>query len=159
MASNFVPLLDLEIKRLEQVIEGIPDVRRLAELKRVRALYPTVHNVSMVEGIVATDTSSAPVTKSVPGRKMAPERQRALDFVTILLKQEPFPVRTSSLSGALQQKGINIGGSDPVNSLSALLSTSGQFQAHGRSGWTIKLTPEELTENTASNPPGKPDIY
>jgi hypothetical protein len=69
---------------------------------------------------------------------MAPERQRAIEFVSVHLMGQPNPIKTADLLVALQANGINIGGNEPVNSLSALLSTSGKFLAHGRSGWTLK---------------------
>lgn len=139
---EFVASLDAEIGRLEQAVESIPEVRQLAELRRVRALYPQprVMPAAIHEGAKAPDSFSVAVKS--PGRKMAPERQRALGIVTDILSKEILPIKTAHLWAVVERQGIALGGNDPVNSLSALLSTSGQFQAHGRSGWTLKNGPK-----------------
>lgn len=149
MPEDFVASLDTEIDRLQQAVDRIPEVRQLAELKRVRALYSSSGPIKSAERVVIGDHASAVVIRA--GRKMAPGRQRALEFVAMLLGQESGPVKTVTLARAIQQAGIDIGGGDPVNSLSALLSTSGQFQAHGRSGWTLKNTPK--IEPNLGDPP------
>jgi hypothetical protein len=143
----FVASLDAEIARLEGVVENIPEVRQLNELRRVRALYAEPNVI--LQG--TEDDFAEVVAPARPGRKMAPERQQAIDFVAKLLEKELHPIRTITLLEALRGNEIIIGGSDPVNSLSALLSTSGQFMAHGRSGWTLKrdapgLVPVTRTE-------------
>ena len=76
-----------------------------------------------------------------PGRKMSSDRQRALEFAQVHMMGQTQPTKTADLLTALRNNGIEIGGSDPVNSLSALLSTSSRFVAHGRSGWTLKPEP------------------
>lgn len=171
MTTEFIASLDAEIARLQLVVERFPEVRQLTELKRVRALYAGERPRSVIAtgtsiystwsattgaAITAGPTAVATATTltTTPGRKMAPERQRALELVTMLLSTADAPVRTISLAGALAQQGINIGGTDPVNSLSALLSTSGQFLAHGRSGWTLKMGPKIEPNPDAPSEPG-----
>jgi hypothetical protein len=131
--SNFTAALDQEIQHLEKIVEAIPEVVKLRELQRVRALYGPSAGVGQARGFAEVST-----TVSGAGRKMAPERQRAIEFVSVHLTGQTNPIKTADLLLALQGNGIDIGGSDPVNSLSALLSTSGRFVAHGRSGWTLK---------------------
>jgi hypothetical protein len=141
--SDFVFSLNLEIDRLEKAIEHIPEVRKLQELQRVRALYINEHPepgrsaTSQLARSIAANLTLDPVFSS-PGRKMAPERHKAIEFVSSHLMGQVAPIKTADLLVALQNHGINIGGNDPVNSLSALLSTSGRFLAHGRSGWTLR---------------------
>ena len=100
----------------------------------------------------ATDSFSVVVK---PGRKMAPERQRAIEIVMEILRKEVLPIKTAYLWAEVEKEGIALGGRDPVNSLSALLSTSGQFQAHGRSGWTLKNEPR--IEPNPEAPPSDED--
>ena len=141
--TDFTAALDLEIKQLERVVEAIPEVVKLRELQRVRALYINEHPepgrsaASRLARSLAESLTIDPAPLS-PGRKMLPERQQAIAFATVHLTGQVTPIKTADLLSTLRAHGINIGGNDPVNSLSALLSTSGKFVAHGRSGWTLK---------------------
>lgn len=135
--SDFVASLDLEIDRLEKVIGDIPEVQKLRELQRVRSLYIGGRTeVSRLAHSITVSTTTTPAPSA--GRKMSLERQRALEFLTVQLGGQTNPIRTTTILEMLAGNGISIGGNDPVNSLSALLSTSGKFVAHGRSGWTLK---------------------
>ena len=129
---DFVASLDLEIQRLEKAVEDIPEVRKLRELQRIQALY----NDEIVSRVV--DPLIAKYAGGPPGRKMSPQRQRALEVTAEFLADKINPMRTTTILEALAGNGITLGGNDPVNALSALLSTSGKFVAHGRSGWTLK---------------------
>ena len=48
----------------------------------------------------------------------------------------------------LTANNVEVGGSNPLNNLSAMLSTSGLFQSHGRKGWTIKGTIKPVLEES-----------
>jgi hypothetical protein len=149
--SEFLPSLDAEIGRLERAVEAIPEVVKLRELRRVRAMYAESETTSRAAQIVAKIDQAIS-----PGRRMSPERQRALDFIAEqLARAVGGPIRTSTLMEMLTGAGIEIGGSDPLNNLSALLSTSGRFIAHGRSGWTLKRGDpmNEGSEAVAAEPP------
>ena len=109
-------------------------MKQLAELRQLRSLYNTVGELHRkTEELVAKSLSP-----HRPGRRMSSERQQALEFAQVHMKGQVHPTKTVDLLTALIANGIEIGGSDPVNSLSALLSTSSRFVAHGRSGWTLK---------------------
>jgi hypothetical protein len=149
---DFVASLDSEISRLEKAIEDLPEVRQLKELRRVRALYPQpaaqlveVRNMPRPSANISFPVVGRGVVVTV-GRKMAPERLQALDIVRASLENQSLPIKTVDLLDHIRAKGIDLGGNDPVNSLSALLSTSGQFQAHGRSGWTLKSEAQNAAE-------------
>jgi hypothetical protein len=135
MTTPFLASLDAEISRLESVIEALPEAKQLTELRRVRSLYPGPSIA--LRANEAQDSAHFEVTVR-PGRKMSSERQRALEFAQVHMTGQTQPTRTADLLTALRANGIEIGGNDPVNSLSALLSTSSRFVAHGRSGWTLK---------------------
>jgi hypothetical protein len=155
--SQFLPSLDVEIARLEKAIETIPEVVKLRELKRVRALYqqdvthyaPTSPLFHMTTSPLLNPAAMRSIETTTPGRKMSAERQRALDVIAEQLAGVRGPIRTVTLLEMLTGAGIEIGGNDPLNNLSALLSTSGRFVAHGRSGWTLKSEENQ----TVSDPP------
>lgn len=162
MAHPFLPYLISEISRLEQLIDRIPEVRQLNELRRVRALYQALPlpAASGPTGPSPTGTTTellqlekalhmaAESERTGPGRKMAPDRQKAIDLIRQSLENETMPVKTATLLEYIKTLGIDLGGNDPVNSLSALLSTSGHFQAHGRSGWTLKTRSKSAMGDT-----------
>jgi hypothetical protein len=64
-------------------------------------------------------------------------REEALKEARAILDGKTEPTRITDIDARLTEKGIRLGGSDPLNNLSALLSTSGEFTAHGRAGWTL----------------------
>jgi hypothetical protein len=138
--TDFTTALDLEIKHLEEIVESIPEVVKLRGLQRVRAIYLSHSSAHRMEASRVSQDLARALTSSAssPGRRMSPERLQAIEFVSVHLSGQSAPVKTVDLHHALEANGINIGGSDPVNGLSALLSTSGKFVAHGRSGWTLK---------------------
>ena len=68
-------------------------------------------------------------------------------------------MKTGELYDLISKMGIKLGGTDPQNNYSSLLYGRDEFESHGREGWTLKLTPEQLMRNITDNPPGKPDNY
>ncbi len=54
--------------------------------------------------------------------------------------------------------GILIGGNEPRNNLSAMLSNSGLFTSNGRSGWTIRVTGEDGGTDDDPEEEGDPDF-
>ena len=114
--SDFVTSLNLEIDRLEKAIEYTPEVVKLRELQRVRALYIKEHpgfsaanrSAQLLARMLTADPASSP-----PGRKMAPERQQAIEFVPVHLTGQVSPIKTADLLHALQANGITLGGNDP----------------------------------------------
>jgi hypothetical protein len=159
MTTPFLASLDGEISRLETIIEALPETRQLHELRRVRALYSVP---SVLRANDAQDSAHFVMTTR-PGRKMSSDRQRALEFAQVYMAGQTLHTKTVDLLNALISHGIEIGGSDPVNSLSALLSTSGKFVAHGRAGWTLKPSndgsqvsaPAEAGGNPGAGAPGQ----
>jgi hypothetical protein len=144
---SFLTALDEEIRSLHESLDNDPRFIKLRELEHVRALY---------NGNPVSPTESLPVMQSyVPdserlsgaigmgmlaarGRRISHERQAAINEVREFLLGKTEPTKTADLYDHLKSKGIKIGGSDPLNNLSALLSMSSVFQANGRSGWTLK---------------------
>jgi hypothetical protein len=160
--SNFVASLDEEIERLQEAVEKLPEVKQLRELRRVRALYGLPDNnknnklgfdivrfeASLPKLNLDNTLTSGLGMKGATGRKPSPERVRAKEFIRKFLSTRDIPVRTADIFDALKKEGIDIGGNstDPVNNLSAMISGSGEFKAHGRSGWTLKTPAERVAE-------------
>lgn len=112
----------------------------------MRALYDTQAAAISAAATMASDREVVVpgYVIKLGGRKPSPERVKAMDFIRKLLAETDVPVRTVDILEALKIQGIEIGGNDEISNLSAMISGSGEFQAHGRSGWTLK-TAGELT--------------
>jgi hypothetical protein len=134
--------LDAEIMRLEAELAADPRAVKLQELRRVRSLYDEGQEASQANPGVTiileskTSENSTPPSDK-PGRKMSPERIQALMVTRELLKGRASPTRTADILEHLQNQGINIGGNDPQNNLSALLYHAPDFESHGKAGWTL----------------------
>lgn len=150
--TDFATALDLEIQHLEKIVEEIPEVVKLRQLRRVRAIYSTHDTGRRREVSHLSQSLAQALSPSSPGRKMSPERVQALEFVSTHLNEQTAPVKTVDLHRALEANGINIGGADPVNGLSALLSTSGRFMAHGRAGWTLRPSNNDNQVSAPASP-------
>jgi hypothetical protein len=134
---SFLSALDEEILSLRESLNNDPRFLKLKELERVRALYARAEDTPSAvttNGNVTTDSA----TTQVERRRMSPDRKAAIDESRQFLRGKVEPTKTADLLAHLKANGIKVGGSDPMNNLSALLSTSGIFQANGRLGWTLK---------------------
>jgi hypothetical protein len=132
--------LDAEIATLEAELSADPRVARLDQLKRLRRDYlalPTIEPAAAAPSTVAANGSARAAEPRLSGRRRSPERQQALDAARELLRGKTAPTRTADISAHLEARGITIGGTDPVNNLSAMLSHVADFRSHGRDGWTL----------------------
>jgi hypothetical protein len=152
MMANFLDHLTAEILALERSLDADPRYIKLRELCRVRALY-------MDDSSRAADTDSLGMKPTPsqhspsPSRKMLPETERVIIEAEGLLagRSSPTPLR-DIFHQVVEVRGCHIGGKDPVNGLSSILSRAGKFKAHGRSGWTMATDePDPQTETPNSN--------
>jgi len=137
MAANTTPTpLDDEIAQLEKELRVDPKWLRLQSLRRIREQYQAlpVLRLRLTDPTVHSNNGNG---ARRTGRKRSPERERAIQECTKWLGEKTLPTRLSDIDVHLKAVGINIGGTDPLNNLSALLSTCGQFKSHGRAGWTL----------------------
>jgi len=152
--SEFLPALNAEIAALERDISNNPDPRvlKLAELRRVKSLYE--HGPA----------KTLPQPKPIPDDWVRFARQSTQEPSThqrILAETSGFlrifdnrPVPLGKLYDHLLHRGITIGGKTPKNTLSAILSNSDLFEAHGRSGWTLARPKEkDATDDLLSRAP------
>ena len=135
MAGNFLESLKAEIASIEAEIERDERLVRLRELKKVLDLYPRAM-------VPVLDAARPPAQKAQSGRRGSPERAKALRAARLFVANMSGPVPTREVLAHLKSQNISIAGANQINSLSAMLSTSEQFKAHGRKGWTLRATAE-----------------
>lgn len=180
MSGDFVASLKEEIARLEDELARDVRAIRLRELRRVLGLYqvPTDRPIA-TEGLASLfvpppeetgesqrlglgdllsaggwrpgrDGESGPAIARRGGRQASPEREKALQAARLLISNRAGPVPTREVLEHLESIGIQVGGENPLNNLSAMLSNSEQFTSHGRSGWTLRSEDPELVPIEAS---------
>lgn len=137
--ADFARALMAEIANLESELER--DVRyvRLRELRRIHHLYASaIAEVPSVAAVRQEQSATERAPQRQSARQASPDRERALsaakEYVTSLGRVVP----TREILDQLVTSGIEVGGVSPLNNLSAMISTSGAFQSHGRKGWTMK---------------------
>ncbi|QEE37886.1 MULTISPECIES: hypothetical protein [unclassified Methylobacterium] len=146
MGSELLAAIDAEIDAIEIELAGDVRVARLKALRELRKLY-----VSSDRGRQVDPQSSAAGSSDIEGsasnssaqsrtinRRIAPHRSQAVDAIALHLKNRTGPVPTKDLLEHIASLGIDVGGSNPLNNLSAILSNSGRFDSQGRSGWTLR---------------------
>jgi len=113
-----------EIANLEEELEKDSRYVKLRELRRVRALYGARGRRQNLTRRRRGETS--------------PGRQAAIDAARQMLGGLKEPIKTAAIYERVKSLGIEIGGGDPRNHLSAMLSNHPDFMSHGRAGWTLR---------------------
>lgn len=166
MTHELVVALEAEIESLEAELRE--DIRfvRLQALRQALALYvdpdgalnriraastQVIHPGHVARGSTIHRTTKSDSEQFVSGsrsagRRTSAEKARALDAAAMLLRNRSGPVPTRDILDHLTDFGIDIGGSSPINNLSATLSNSDRFKPVGRSGWV--LNEWETTEHS-----------
>jgi hypothetical protein len=144
---SFETAMDAEIGELQRQLAADPRYVKLQELKRLRQLYGGgVH----LNGVAAVGTAGTVTLQTTPlplaaaaaaanrsGRKPSPERVKALLVAKEFLKDKTEPTRTADILARIREAGVQIGGNDPQNNLSAMLYHSDDFRSRGRAGWLL----------------------
>jgi hypothetical protein len=145
---GFIDHLKAEIQELERLLEADPRFVKLRELRRIQHLYET-------ERRLATETDSPSDALRSPRRpatrEITPETKLVMEEAEKFLAGQirPIPLR-DMYHEIVEVRGCHIGGKDPINGLSAILSRSPQFVSHGRSGWTL-AEKEEASQTETPN--------
>jgi hypothetical protein len=151
MANQFVTALRQEINSLEKDLEGDP---RFKKFKRLMAALDAYLDED--EDDEAETAKSPPVSPKVedaaprqsPGRTASEKNEIILKHATdIINSRGNTPIKTRDILAGLQLHGVEVHGKNPRNTLSAVLSYSERFKAHGKSGWTVKGE-NDADENT-----------
>jgi hypothetical protein len=136
MSGSFVAALKAEIANLEAELYENKVYRRLGEARQLLALYDDEPAESGRSALRQMFIANA--VKRDAARRSSPDRAKALDAARMFLTNrvgEPTP--TGIIYDHIVSLGIEIGGNEPRNNLSAMLSNSPIFQSHGRAGWTL----------------------
>jgi hypothetical protein len=148
MANSFVSALRKEIAAIEVELEGDPRFKKLKRL--MAALDAYLEDDDDQPTIVHSGKIRASEAGSVEqhGRTPSERTLLILDAAEAIIRASKKPIRTIEILEELQRRKIDVHGDNPRNTLSAILSYSGRFKAHGRSGWTAKEDddPDENTE-------------
>lgn len=124
--------LKLEADELEAKLEAI---------RRVIALYDD-----------APSPSPSPPRHRIRIRRLRHKRSDPiLDAAAEELGERTAPMRTRILLKRLNNRGVEVPGKVPQNTLSARLSNSPRFRSHGRSGWTKADTSHPETPDDDSS--------
>lgn len=164
MSTGFKEALEREIADLEKSLEADPRFIKLRELQRVASLYtPGAQSFEGLKHIIGTFMSGVSANgrtaagvgmnhmsqprfagggEAIPmvdgqRRMQAITRQRVLEDAENILRGRTEPTKTADLYDDLLAAGHEIGGDDPKNNLSAMLSKSPLFRSHKRAGWTL----------------------
>ena len=123
--SNFIEALQAEISTLERHLAEDPTYVKLSEVRRVLAIYK--------DGATSTrrNTGRRPPTSGISAE--------ILDVAGHILEGRTQPTPTREIMGLLVERGLQVEGSRPQNTVSSLLSKSDGFFSHGRSGWTLAV--------------------
>lgn len=168
MSTGFKEALEREIAELEKSLEADPRFIKLRELQRVASLYtPAAQAMDAFKPIVGSIASAAPQRagagarfygggEAVPvvdgqRRVSALVRQKVLEDAANILRGRTEPTKTADLFDDLVTLGHEIGGDDPKNNLSAMLSKSPLFRPHKRAGWTLVENSSAVSEDEIDN--------
>ncbi|WP_068462176.1 hypothetical protein [Hyphomicrobium sulfonivorans] len=161
MVGSFVDVLKREISSLQAELGEDPRFVRLQRLLLVLETY--VDDDDAIEDAFETApiASTAPAQehrRATPSRSRAERTQAILDMATAIIRGRNAPTPTANIFEELKRRGVHVHGQKPMNNLSAILSYSGLFEAHGRSGWTMRKV-DDVGKNTEAvddpNLPGR----
>lgn len=117
--SHFLRLLDEEVIEREREVDECQ--RKLAILRDLRQNY-----------------ISASARKGYqPSYRLTSNWRTAIEAALAFLREQAGPVSTVCILDHLNNVGTVLGGHQPRNSLSVMLSRSPLFKADGRRGWTL----------------------
>lgn len=126
--ADFTAALKAEIQEIENELKNDPRYKKLESLRSVLLLYQSSG--------VATEKAGAPPVRTIT-RVPSEGRAKAIELARLYLRNRVGPTPTRDIYDHVVDNGAEIGGKDPVNNLSAMLSNSDEFQSNGRAGWTL----------------------
>lgn len=156
MANQFVSALRKEIASLEADLSGDPRFKKFRRLMAALDAYlEDESDDTGQEQLAPKDSSPNRVSEqsAQTGRSASERTQAILDTAETIIARSSKPIKTIEILEELRRRNVDVHGANPRNTLSAIISYSGRFTAHGRAGWTIKHD-DDAGENTeaADNP-------
>ena len=158
MTPTFIAKAEAELAGIEKQLAGIALLQRRRDQLRTlialgRQLYLEEHPQS---DMISPAPAMAPQAAVHPANsaKSGTQKERILDaiagMVTATVGQS-----TRQLVDRLAAQGIEIGGSDKIGSLSAILSRSDLFKSdRAAGGWVLSTSHKEETPTGAPTPEG-----
>lgn len=145
--KELLAALKAEIATLEKKLEADPNFKKLRRLMDALDAYADeedgdddseISALQMPTDAAAGHTGTAEPPRQTSGRTRNEITQLILNETTTIIEaNQPSPTPTSEILEQLTRRGLVVPGKRQLNNLSAMLSYSGRFQAHGRSGWTL----------------------
>jgi len=128
---------------LERELHADPRFMRLQTLKKMRTDYLAVTGPARapttLELVAGSQPAAAPrsttLTVRARTRSIDPRREALLEKVRVFLAGKLAPTKTAEIFSHLEAIGVEVGGQDPRNNLSAIIHNSGRFKSFGRLGW------------------------
>lgn len=137
------------------IIQALKD-EHAALMRKLQAVETTI---AAYEGVVPKKIGATKYStpQRAPAKKTL-EIRKAVRGLIVPRGSKPTPTR--ELVSYLKMMSIDVGGKNPIATLSALLSHSEGFKSIGRSGWIIDATDPQNAEGsdaTTSEPSNKTD--
>ena len=126
--ADFLEALTIEISAIEAELRADPRFQKWESLRSVLSLY----QASGMAKPLPEDQGGRTIT-----RAPSENRVKALELARLFLRNRSGPTPTREIYDHIVNNGGEIGGKDPVNNLSAMLSNADGFQSNGRAGWTV----------------------
>lgn len=143
--NALVVSMETELEALERELSEDPRFQKITYLRELIAIYRSAERPKKL----GADTQRR-VREAV--RRHAARKEALYDAIRSLLKDADHPVKTAFLLEVLPDEiRKQIGGKDPVSTLSALLSNAELLVSHGRLGWT-------LADKAAASPKSEPRL-
>jgi len=138
MGTGFTDLLRKEIAELEAELSADPRFRKLQTLREALALYQQEASTR------APRSGERRMSSGTSKRTMSTARAHALELSADCIRAHGGgPVPTRDIYAWIEPLGAEIGGTQKVSNLSAMLSQSDRFKSHGRAGWTLATDQSE----------------
>jgi hypothetical protein len=161
MSDGFLKALDAEIAEVEAKLAADPLYIQLLKLRDLRKHYAPVTG-GVVRDAPSYKMAAEPGAFSLAGsavtfrtgRRVSPEREQATKYAREFIEGRTDPTRMDEIFNYVAGKGVQIGGQDPKSNLSAMLSKTDGFVAHGRSGWTYQPSAEKNEAPADRHPQG-----
>tara|TARA_B100001179_G_scaffold174871_1_gene130179 strand:- start:851 stop:1420 length:570 start_codon:yes stop_codon:yes gene_type:complete len=113
-------------------------LRKLEAVRTFLAAYGEApKGDTSTEGAASKATRSPTRSKSVPITSYQADTRTSVALALMFMATSHGLVKTADLVRAIEAMGHEIGGSNKVNALGALLSRSEDVEGHGKRGWTV----------------------
>lgn len=125
-----------------------------AELARIESFLATAYELQQeLSGSAASKTSMTDIDKAdLPARRTMAARgsgAQTLDAVVQILRERGMPMSTRDLLPSVLARGIEVGGKDPIATLSARISSKGIVRLNHGKWWLVNDAQEKSAETSA----------